>query len=256
MLNVWRAWVAIAIGVVMGSGTAHARDVEGLATALVDMRSEVEKLTEELEEARRGRRERRRVVAAQKGQLEAELQRELLRVRQLREAHERKRGEIERAQADERALVPVVEHAMGVLNAHIETSLPFQREARLEAVKSIDGRLKDQLLTSRSALARLWALAEDELRMTRDTGLFRQTLDFEGEPRIADVVRIGMVGMYLRTGDEQVGRLWRSPDGWKVEQVKAPRAAAQIHDLFDAFKKQVRVGYFALPNILTAPEGR
>lgn len=233
---------------------ATARDAEGLARSLVELRSDVEQLTDSLEDAKRERRERRRALAGQKAQLEAELQREQLRVRQLREATDRKRDEIQRAQADDQALEPVVEAAVTALNDHIARALPFRKDERLAAVKQIQDRLGEGLLTPRSALNRLWALVEDELRMTRDTGLFRETLTLDGEEMIADVVRMGTVGLYVRTGDERVGTVSRVDGSWKTALLTGEQEREQVLGLFDAFKKQIRVGYFTLPNILPAPE--
>lgn len=246
-------WVAALL--VLLTAQAHARDGAGLAASLVELRSDVERLTDTLEEARRDRRNAGQGYAARKAQLEAELQREQLRVRQLREARDRKRAEIEAARADDAALMPVVSAGATALRAHIDRSLPFRREQRRAAVDEIEAKLAEGLLTPRSALGRLWALVEDELRMTRDTGLYRETLTIDGEPMMVDVVRFGAVGLYLRTGDGRVGTVSRIAGEWRTALIADEEAKAQIEALFDGFKKQIRVGFYTLPNILPAPEG-
>lgn len=235
--------------------TAHARDGADLATSLVELRSEVERLTHDLEDARRARRAQAQGFAARKAQLEAELQREELRARQLREAKARKQAEIERAKADDAALLPVVRLAAAALKGYVDASLPFRREARREAVQQIEDRLAEGLLTPRAALSRLWALVEDELRMTRDTGLYRETVEIDGAPMMVDVVRVGTVGLYLRTGDGRVGAVSRVGGAWRTAMLDGEAERAQVAALFDGFKKQIRVGFYTLPNILPAPEG-
>lgn len=228
----------------------------GLAASLVELRSEVEQLTDALEDARRSRRSQAQSFAARKAQLEAELQREELRVRQLGEARARKQGEIEAAKADDAALLPVVAVGAEAMKRHIGRSIPFRREARLDAVAEIERKLDEGLLTPRSALSRLWALVEDELRMTRDTGLYRETVEIDGAPMMVDVVRVGAVAMYLRTGDGRVGTVSRVAGEWRTVMLDAEVEQARVAALFDGFKKQIRVGFYTLPNVLPAPEVR
>lgn len=247
------ATLAIALGLLAGS--AHAQDSAGLAEALVTLRSDVEQLTDRLEDHKREARERKRALAMQVAQLEAELQREQLRVRQLREARDRKKIEVERAAADDAALRPVVAAAADVLEARVDGSIPFRRTERWAAIKSIEDKLDEGLLTPRSALSRLWALVEDELRMTGDTGLFRETIELDGGPVMVDVVRLGTVGLYFKTGDDRVGTVARVGGAWQTTRLDDEADRMQVLALFDAFKKQIRVGFFALPNIFPPPRG-
>lgn len=232
---------------------ARADTGEALARALVALRSEVERLTDTLEDDKRTHRERRRALAAQKAQLEAELQREQLRVRQLREAKARKQAEVARAAADDEALRPLVATAAAALRGHIDRSIPYRRDERQGAVTEIEARVADGLMTPRTALARLWALVEDELRLTRDTGLHRETITLGGTPTMVDVVRIGTVGLYFRTGEDRVGAVARVGGDWQTTRLDGEVERAQVLGLFDAFKKQIRVGWFELPDILPRP---
>lgn len=247
-----RGLMVAAFAVVSPAAAESGRD---LATSLVELRSEVERLTDAIEDARRSRRAKTQGFASRKAQLEAELQREELRVRQMREARDRKKVEIERAKAADAALLPVVEVAAAALRAHLDRALPFQLDARRAAVQQIEDRLAEGLLTPRSALSRLWALFEDEIRMTRDTGLFRDTVEIDGEQQMVDVVRLSTVGLYLRTGDGRVGTLARVDGAWKTTMLTGEDEKTQIDGLFDGFKKQIKVGAYTLPNILPAPEG-
>ncbi|MCA9543816.1 MAG: DUF3450 family protein [Myxococcales bacterium] len=227
---------------------ALAEDVKGLAQALAEMRTEVERLNAEVEDAKRARTAKARALASQLAEAEAELRREQLRSRQLSETIARKQVTIQRAQADLALLTPVVGQAAAVLRAHIEQSLPFKREERLAAVADLEQKVAADLLTPQGALARLWSLAEDELRLTRDTGLFRQTVALEGSEVLADVVRLGMVALYYRTGEGGVGVVRRDGDGWRAVPLAGETEVQQVEDLFQAFKKQIRVGFFTLPS--------
>lgn len=236
-------------------GAAPADELAGLARSLVDLRAEVEALTDELEAARRARDEGRRALAARKADLEGELQRERLRVRQIEEATNRKKAEAAAAREAEQALLPAFYAAEAQVRAHVEASLPFRREERLAEVTAVRRRLDEGLVTPANALARLWALVEDELRLTGDMGLFRQTVTLDGEERLADVVRLGMVGLYFRAGDE-VGVLHREGDRWVAVALKDPEQRRTLDELFASFGKQIRVGYFRIPNLLPVEGSR
>ena len=226
---------------------ASARDARGLAQALVELRQTTEGLNDQVEEARRAGIEQRRALATQQTELDAERTRASLRVAQLKETLERRKAEIAQASAWQSTLLPTFRDAAATLRGRVEQSLPFRRAERLEAVATLERKVAEGLLTPEAALARLWALAEDELRLTRDTGLFRDTVVLPEGEVLADVVRLGMLGLYWRTGDGRVGVVEASE---RARLVTDPAAKAQLEGLFDAFRKQIRVGAFTLPTLL------
>ena len=228
--------------------------VEDLTTALVEKRSAVERLTEEVESAKRARREQQRAFTAQKAQLDAELQREGLRHSQLTDALARKRTLIESAKESDAALLPVFDSGAQVLRGYIEGSLPFRRVERLSEVESLERKLKDGLLTPRNALTRLWSLVEDEQQLTKESNLDRDIITVDGEDIMADILRLGSVGLFFRTGDGRVGSVARTSNGWTATYLDGQDDLEQVTHLFDAFKKQIRVGYFQIPNLLPPME--
>ena len=229
---------------------ASAREADGLAQALVTLRSDVEHLNDKVEEARRAGRDQRRALATQQTELDAEETRVKLRVAQIEETLNAKKQSVLEAKAAQATLVPVFEEAATGVRARIASSLPFKRGARLKAVDDLSRKLADGLLTPQLALSRLWAVAEDELRLTRDTGLFRDTITLPEGEMLVDVIRMGMVGMYYRAGDGRVGVIGRAGDAWQTRPITAEAGARQITALFDAFKKQIRVGHFDVPTVL------
>ncbi|MGK0362873.1 MAG: hypothetical protein ACI9U2_005195 [Bradymonadia bacterium] len=229
---------------------ALAREVDGLAKALVSLRSEVEQLNDQVEEARRSGRDQRRALATQQTELDAERTRVGLRVAQIEETLNAKKQSVLAAKQAQTTLVPVFETAAARVRARIASSLPFKRAARLKAVDDLSRKLADGLLTPHLALSRLWAMAEDELRLAGDTGLFRDTITLPDGEMLVDVIRMGMVGLYYRTGDGRVGVVGRSGDAWQTRPVTDEASARQITALFDAFKKQIRIGHFEVPTML------
>ena len=243
--------------VILGfTNPAMSEDVSSLTQSLVKKRAANERLTDDVERQKRLRREQQRAFASQKAQLEAELRRESVRHAQLLEARTRKTAIIDAAKQTDAALLPVFEKGSAQLIQLIQGSLPFRKSERVKAVTDLQNQLKNGLLTPRNALTRLWSLVEDEKRMTKETGLFRDTLEIEGHPMMVDVVRMGMVGMYLKTGTGRVAMVSRTQRGqWKTTFLDTEAQRRQVNLVFDSFKKQIRVGYFDLPNLLPIAEG-
>ena len=86
--------------------------------------------------------------------------------------------------------------------------------------------------------------------MTHENGLFQQTVKVNGQETLADVVRLGMVALYFRMSDGQVGYAQKDGGTWSYHVIDKPKDVEQVAMLFDSFKKQVRVGLFELPNAL------
>ena len=222
--------------------------LEALAEELVRIRGEVESLNTELNRNQERHRNEMSSLAAQKGELEATLRREQLRVDQLEEDLERNRERAEQAGIAGESIVPVAEDAIASLRRHIETSLPFKPQERLDALEEIETRLASGALSPPRAINRLWGFYEDELRLTRENGLYSQVISLGGEQVLADVARLGTVAMYFKTRDGEYGQAERGGSGWRFARLDDRTSIQRIDALFESLKKQIRTGYFELPN--------
>jgi hypothetical protein len=223
-------------------------NLEALAEELVRIRGEVESLNAELNRKQDQHRNEMSSLAAQKGELEATLRRERLRVDQLEEDLVRNRERAEQAGIAGESLVPVAQDAIALLRGHIETSLPFKPKERLEALDEIQSQLEAGALTPPRAINRLWNFYEDELRLTRENGLYSQVISLEGQQVLADVARLGTVAMYFKTRDGGYGQAQRNGDGWRFAELDDRASIQRVDKLFESLKKQIRTGYFELPN--------
>ena len=88
--------------------------------------------------------------------------------------------------------------------------------------------------------------------LASQSALDRQIITLNGQEVLADVARLGMVSLYYRTDQGEVGRAVRDGEGWRYEPVTDEAARLQLVDLFDALSKQVRVGFFLLPAAIPA----
>jgi hypothetical protein len=229
-------------GLALGADSA----VEELAR----LRTNIEALSHDLNMEEEALRSRLRSLEAVRTDLEVQTRAEDLAVRTLRD------GLMSFAEAatDEDSaepIVPTVLAGLGQLEALIRSGLPYRVAERLQAISDIRDPMQAGTLAPERAASRMWQLAEDELRLTRENALDRQTIDVEGAEVLADVVRLGMVALYVRTPDGRYGYATRgSGEVWTTTLVSGRTESQQISVLFDAVTKQIRVGFFELPNPL------
>lgn len=225
-----------------------AQDVSKLASELSDLRGDVEGISSELAEEKTEMQDQLRTYARQKSELTLELDREKIRLQKLRMAVAQKQKEVEAQNRRFKDLLPIFESTASTLRTYIESALPFRREERLGELDKLGENLKAGLISPPKAVVRLWGMVEDELQMTKDTGMFRQTIQVGGQEQLADVVRLGMVMLYYRTAEGQVGHAYKAGNAWGYREIETPDDIAMVENIFDSFKKQVRVGLFQLPN--------
>ncbi len=232
-------------------GSAPAAD-EGtnLAAELARLRGEVETLSAQLDTDREDLRSRLRSLATQKTDLEMELSREELRLKQLREARARQRARVERTEQRKNTFKPIVSEAIGIIRAAVTAGLPFQAADRQAELDKLSRQLDDGTMTTPTVLTRLWGKVEDEFRLARETGLYRQVIQLRGEEVLAEVARVGMVMMYFSTRDGRYGRVRREGKGWTYELYQREEDIRRVVGLYDALKKRIRTGYFELPPAL------
>lgn len=221
--------------------------LDGFAARLAELRSEVDTLSADVEQKKEERRTKLRSLAGQKSDLEFQLQREQNRIAQLEAQAEKRRKRLAETAIDGESLLPAVQTSMEELRGRIRGSVPFKTTERLGAVDELDEKLKQGLVTPQKASVQLWALIEDELRLGRENGMYRQVIDLGGEDVLVDVARLGMVAMYFRTDDGRVGRVDYRDSGWTWLEVDGDVQRRQIDQLFEAMRKQIRTGFFELP---------
>jgi hypothetical protein len=248
------AFAALFALLVAGSAIAHDGDVQALAKRLAELRSEVETLSSQVENKKADIDAKLRSVRSQKADLEMQIQREEVRLKQLRQAVQKHQDRIEAQNKTRADLAPAAKEAIGDVRQTVAKSLPFKRKARLSELDKLEKQLDDKLISPQKATARLWQFVEDELRLARENGLYRQIVEVDGDEVLADVARVGMVAIYFKTEDGRVGMAQKSDEGWKWATISGEENTKRVRNLFDSFKKNIRVGYFEIPNALPAQQ--
>lgn len=251
----WLRGAALGAGVLLASSAWAADfDVDSFATKLADLRSEVETLSSNVESRKEDERTSLRSLAAQKMDLDLAIQREERRLEQLAAAHTKFKEETALAKVGSTELEPTLKRSIEAMRQEVRDGLPFKSEERLSALDEIEKQLVEGLLPPQKVSARLWQFVEDELRLTRENGIYQQTITLGPEDLLVDVARLGMITIYFRTNDGRVGFAHKTQEGWKWSVVDGPENGIKIAGLFDALKKQVRTGYFELPFAMVGGE--
>lgn len=232
----------------------QAQDSDELATHLIALRGEVEQLNGELELLRQEQRTMLAGLASQRAELEASLDRQQLATRELEQQLADAREAAEAAGVAGDALRPVLDAALSRLETYVDAGLPFKREERLGEVAELRALIANGSLPPQRAVNRLWALYEDEFRLTRDNSLHSQPVPLDGEQVLADVAKLGTVALYFRTTDGRLGQAVRLPGGWQFQTFEDAADRALVQTVFAALDRQIRQGFFRLP--LAAAGGR
>ena len=232
-----------------------AEEVDTLGKQLVKLRGQVEELNAELDLLKQEQRTELAGIAAQRADLEAQRNRNDVQIGQLQGTLEENRRKAEAAGADSSALTPVLLDVIARLDRRIAEGLPFRVDERAQALDELRLQIEGAKVDAPRAANRLWAFFEDEIRLTRDNGLYSQTVELDGKARLADVAKLGTVALYFRTDDERYGQVVRDGGDWQWRVLEDGTAVGQIESLFDALQKQIRQGYFTLPSPFAAMEG-
>lgn len=239
---------------VVATAPAWGDALSDMAQRLSGLRAEVEALSQDMATRVAEGRDRLRSLSRQKTELALEVQRERTRIEKLRQAVAERRRAVEAEQQKQNLSSPLFKKLSQDAKAYVASTVPFHTEQRLAEIAKLEEQYEAGLLTAPKAVSRLWAFLEDEFRLTRESGLYTQTLNVGGQEHLGDVVRIGMVMMFFRLGDGAVGRVRKQEGQWAYEVLDDPEAQRQVEELFASFKKQIRVGHFELPAALSLGE--
>lgn len=249
--NAMKLWLA---GSLIGATALMASTEENMAASLMKLRAEVEKLNTQIQDKRDETKAQMRSLILEKNELDATIGREDLKIKQIEQEIAKVKKQIEAASKNSEGIKPVVLEAIKNLKAHIVDEIPFKTAERLEDVSRIESQMNEGLITPQKALAQVWNSYADEVRMTKENGLFKQTIQLDGQDRLAEIARLGTVMMYFMTPDDRTGYVVKGTNGWEYKEVVAKKEKDQILALFDAMNKQIRTGYFKLPNALAKSE--
>lgn len=232
------------------SGATLAQNPERMAETLIGLRAEVEQLNTELTLVRDESKTELLGLNAQRAELTAQIERQQLALKKLAEDLAQRQEAAAKAGVGDEQLSPVLLTKLDALNAQVRAGLPFRSEERLAALTELRTQIESNSLPPSRAANRLWAFIEDEYRLSRENSLQKQAITLDGRSMLADVARIGSVMMFFRLDDGTVGSAVPGSGGWRFEVASDELDRKRIAVLFEALSRQIRQGWFELPNAL------
>ncbi|SMF54603.1 DUF3450 family protein [Pseudobacteriovorax antillogorgiicola] len=229
---------------------SYGNNLNNLAEELLELRSQVESLHDQLEQQKQSHQAKLQSLNVMKADLAATNQRESLQLQQLNQKISDMREDLGTKFSGETDLTSFTETALADLRSYVSQSLPFKGDERLATLNDIDAKLRDKSLSPYKAANMLWAFVEDELRLQKDVGLYKQVLTIDGDEQLCEVAKIGMLGMLVKSPDGKFGKYIRNNEQWSFVTVEGQAQQKQIEDFFVSLKKQIRVGSFTLPKFI------
>lgn len=221
-----------------------------LSEKLVALRGQVNDLSSELRARRDEHNIEMKALLSQKSSVNSSIKHEKVAIANLQEDLLKNKELIKEIGADKDTIKEALLIEAEKLKAHVKIGLPFKVEERLRSIKDYENSLNAGVLSSHKAANTLWSMIEDELKLARDNGVYRHSITIDDKEHLAHVVKIGMVMMYFRIGDDEYGLFRKNGDQWVAEVRQDSKEVEQIKNLFSSVEKQIHVGYFELPNAL------
>jgi tRNA/tmRNA/rRNA uracil-C5-methylase (TrmA/RlmC/RlmD family) len=223
--------------------------------SIMTLRADVEALYTGIEENKDNYKAQMKSLSLQTADSEAQINRMNTSLKLADQELQKIQDKIAKTSTDNLELRPMLTDAFAMLEKNIRTGIPFKVAERLAALEKIKSDFKAEFITDERALALLWASYEDNIRLTSEIGLFKQKINIDGQDVLAQVAKIGSVMLFFATPDDRVGYAVKDVNGYTYKTVDGKEKRESIVALFDALAKQIRTGYFRIPNALVLTGG-
>lgn len=239
------------LALLFSASAAMGSSLENLAKSLAKIRGEVETLQTQLDLEKEKHGSRMSALNSQLADLSVEERRQKLSIEKLQHSIDKMTESAKKTEQSGETLKPVLLAVLAEYKRHIQTGFPFKMEDRIKAINNLETNITNQLIDPNKAVNQAWSLIEDEIRLGKENGIYQQTILLDGESVLVDIAKLGTVFLFFQTRDNRGGMARRSAEsGWKFETVDNAGDLERIRNLFDSLKKQIRQGYFELPNPL------
>ncbi|MBN2824350.1 MAG: DUF3450 family protein [Campylobacterales bacterium] len=231
-------------------------NAENIVDSIMKLRTDVEGLYTTIDENKENYKSQMKSIAMQVADTEAQIGRKETTLKLNNLELEKTNDKLAKLGSSAQDYKPLLNDAIVKLETLIKTGIPFKVDERLASLAKIKTDLKEGTITQEKALSLVWASYDDALRITKEIGLFKQNIELNGEPKMAKIAKLGSIALYFATPDNQVGYVVKEGNGYKYKVEEEGDGIKKIVALFDALQKQIRTGYFSVPNALVLSEAK
>lgn len=251
-----RTFIVLTLSLLLFSPIASRADDKEMVASIMNLRADVEALYTRIDENKENYKAQMKSLALQTADSEAQINRAETAIKLADLDLQKIQIKIANTSTENVELRPLLKKAFYMLEESIREGIPFKIDERLSALEKIKKDLEQNLITEEKALALLWASYEDNIRLTSEIGLFKQKIILGEQDVLATVAKIGSVMLYFSTPDNRVGYVLKNKNIYIYKTVDDRDEKKLILTLFEALKKQIRTGYFTIPNALLAGGSR
>ncbi|MDF1883295.1 DUF3450 family protein [Sulfurimonas sp. SAG-AH-194-C21] len=241
---------SLALSAVLLTTSLAANTNEKLVNSIIQLRGDVENLYTDIKENKQTYHSQMKSLSMQITDSEAQINRKSTAIKLAQNELGKITKQIKETSSGNSEIKPLVLNALVLLEKGINEGIPFMLEARVADLHKIKSDLNANLITNEKALALTWAAYDDTIRVTKEIGLFKQQIDIKGKKVLAQIAKLGSIAMFFSTPSNEVGFVVKQANTYKYKLITNPEDIKKIVALFDALQKQIRTGYFELPNAL------
>lgn len=233
------------------SQLCFAEPVAEMASRIVELRAEVEKLGQEVEQERKQNQNQLEQVLQRKSELEMLFQKESLRQQQLSEKAKILRSLVgvtaKSSNEDYAALRAWHDELLEI----VQSSMPFLFEKRKAELEVIGNKISKRVESPITLANQLWSATEKELNLTQTNEYLITSLPGQENTK-AEIARFGLVQMLWRNSKGDVGYMEQTHGNWQTITAHANGQKAAIQRAIDKFRNKQISGWFELPGLNVA----
>ncbi|CAA6820968.1 MAG: Unknown protein [uncultured Sulfurovum sp.] len=250
-----RVVLSTVVCMALGASFLHA-DNENIVKSIMKLRADVEALYTKIDDNKDVYKAEMKSNAMQSADSEAQINRQETALKLAESELAKVQKKIDETVNKNESIKPMLFEAIDTLRTIITNGIPFKTKERLADLATLQKNLIDEVVTEEKALLLIWASYDDTIRLTKEIGLFKQEIMVDGEAKMAKIAKLGSVMMYFATPDDKVGYVTKEGDAYAYKVVTDKENIAKIVNLFDSLQKQIRTGFFNLPNALILSESK
>ncbi|WP_457747210.1 DUF3450 family protein [Sulfurimonas sp.] len=240
----------LAISFTLYSPLLQATSTDELAKSIINLRGDVENLYSQVKENKQKYHAQMKSLSMQSIDLQAQINRKQTSLKLANNELKKIKQKIQETSNGNKEIKPLVLKSLKLLEVTIQEGIPFMVQERINSLHKIKSDLNAGLITNEKALALTWASYDDAIRTTKEIGLFKQQIEFKGQKVLARIAKLGSVALFFSTPKDEVGYVIKKDTGYEYKHITDPKDIEKIVALFDALQKQIRTGFFELPNAL------
>ncbi len=245
-----KSFISLAVSITLFSTSLYAQSDEQIVESIMKLRGDVESLYTKIDENKVNYKAQMKSIALQVADSQAQINRKTTSVKLADLELQKLKVQIANTSTSNIELKPLLDNSFEILENSIKNGIPFKVPARLASLNKIKSELNKGLITQEKALALLWVSYDDNIRLTKEIGLFKQNIKVDGVDVLAQVAKIGSVMLYFSTPNNKVGFAVKDSSGYSYKVATNEDDIKNIVALYDALQKNIRTGYFTLPNAL------